>query len=80
MQFYRDVFGGELAMNTFSEFGQTGPEADQIMHAQLDTPAGYTFMGSDTPPGMDYVRGAARHADPLRRGRGRTAPLLGRAR
>jgi PhnB protein len=57
MEFYRGVFGGELAMNTFAEFGQTGPGADQIMHAQLDTPAGYTFMGSDVPSDMDPGKG-----------------------
>ena len=27
------------------------------MHAQLDTPSGYTLMGSDTPPGMEYSPG-----------------------
>jgi len=27
------------------------------MHSQLDTPSGYTLMGSDTPPGMDYRPG-----------------------
>ena len=27
------------------------------MHAQLETDAGYTLMGSDTPEGMDYNPG-----------------------
>ena len=58
MEFYRSIFGGELAMNTFGEFGSADPAiADQIMHAQLETPAGYTLMGSDTPPGMDFTPG-----------------------
>ena len=58
LEFYEEVFGGTLAMNTFGEFGAgDGPEADKIMHAQLDTLSGYTLMGSDTPPGMEYSPG-----------------------
>jgi PhnB protein len=58
MEFYRGVFGGELAVNTYGEFGAAeGPGADKIMHAQLETPAGYTLMASDTPPGMDTTVG-----------------------
>ena len=53
MEYYKDVFGGELVMNTFGEFGNEGtPEADKIMHAQLETGSGFTLMASDTPPGM----------------------------
>lgn len=58
MEFYRSVLGGTLTLNTFGDFGQAGtPFADKIMHAQLETDAGYTLMGSDTPPGMAYNRG-----------------------
>jgi PhnB protein len=57
-EFYRDVFGGELAMNTFAEFGAAdSPDADKIMHGQLETPKGYVLMVSDTPEGMDYNPG-----------------------
>ena len=52
MDFYREVFGGTLSLNTFGEYGSQGPGADKIMHAQLDTPSGFTLMASDTPPGM----------------------------
>jgi PhnB protein len=53
MEFYQQVFGGNLEMNTFGEFGsQDGPEADKIMHAQLQTDSGFTLMASDTPAGM----------------------------
>jgi PhnB protein len=56
MEYYRSVFGGELNVSTFGEFGQPdGPGADKVMHAQLETPAGFTLMASDTPPGMDYT-------------------------
>ena len=56
MGFYKDVFGGELTMSTFAEFGSSsGPaDANLIMHSQLETPAGFTLMASDTPAHMDF--------------------------
>ena len=62
MEFYKDVFGGELTMSTFGEFGGGDPEhqasADGIMHAQLVAPGGLTLMASDTPPGMAFSPGS----------------------
>ncbi|MFF5296452.1 VOC family protein [Paractinoplanes globisporus] len=53
MEFYQSVFGGELKVNTFGEFGNPDPAlADLVMHANLDTPRGYRLMASDTAPGM----------------------------
>jgi PhnB protein len=53
MEFYQGVFGGDLRVNTFGEFGQQdSPDADKIMHSQLDTDRGFTLMASDTPAGM----------------------------
>jgi len=58
MEFYQGVFGGELSMNTFADFGaQDTPDADKIMHAQLETDQGFTLMAADTPTGMDYNPG-----------------------
>jgi len=57
MEFYEDVFGGTLTMNTFGEFGS--PQADGIMHAMLETAGGFTLMGADTPPGMEHKPGEA---------------------
>ena len=58
MEFYRDVFGGTLDANTFGEFGGgTGPDADKIMHSQLETDLGFMLMASDTPSGMPYQPG-----------------------
>ena len=58
MEFYKDVFGGTLTMNTFGEYGaQDSPDADKIMHAQLETERGFTLMGADTPTGMDHTPG-----------------------
>ena len=52
MEAYKDVFGGELTVSTFGEFGQAPPGfEDKVMHSQLETPAGFTLMASDTPPG-----------------------------
>ncbi|MBK1787031.1 VOC family protein [Prauserella cavernicola] len=58
MEFYQSVFGGSLSLNTFGEFGDSkAPEADKIMHGSLETPSGFTLMGADTPPGMEYKPG-----------------------
>jgi PhnB protein len=58
MEFYKDVFGGDLRLNTFGEFGDpNAPGADDIMHAQLETENGFTLMASDTPPGMEFNQG-----------------------
>ncbi|HET9518429.1 MAG TPA: VOC family protein [Actinoplanes sp.] len=58
MEFYQSVFGGELTISTFGEFGTPDPSiADQVMHSQLRSPSGYVLMGSDTPPGMTYSPG-----------------------
>lgn len=58
MEFYQSVFGGELDLNTFGQFGAAdGPEANKVMHAQLETPQGFTLMASDTPEGMEHKPG-----------------------
>jgi PhnB protein len=59
MQFYKSVFGGELTVNTFGDFGAAhdASENDLIMHSLLDAPNGFKLMGSDTPSNMEH-RGA----------------------
>lgn len=59
MEFYRSVFGGDLTVMTFGQGGMAqDPSAENlIMHAQLETPKGFTLMGSDTPPGMERHSG-----------------------
>ena len=55
LEFYQSVFGGELTMSTFGDMGMAdAPDADKIMHGQLETEAGYTLMVSDTPAHMGY--------------------------
>lgn len=61
MTFYKSVFGGELTLNTFAEFqaSEDPAEADKIMHSQLETPAGFVLMASDTPNSMDAPSGSS---------------------
>ena len=58
MEFYKSVFGGTLALNTFGEFGtEDSGSADKIMHGMLEADNGFTLMGADTPPGMEHSPG-----------------------
>ncbi len=58
MTFYQQVLGGELVISTFGEFGAPeGVDPEGTMHAQLETPAGFTLMASDGPPGQPVTAG-----------------------
>ena len=59
MEFYREVFGGTLTINTFKESNASSDPSqdDLVMHAQLEGEHGIVFMASDTPPGMEYRPG-----------------------
>ncbi|WP_432478047.1 VOC family protein [Nocardioides sp. GXQ0305] len=57
IEFYRDVFGGELQVMTFGDMG--GEPASGVMHAQLETPSGFTLMASDAPPGESLTPGGS---------------------
>lgn len=59
MDFYKSVFGGELTVSTFGDGGmaQDPADKDKIMHSQLETPAGFTLMASDTPSSVDHKPG-----------------------
>ena len=59
LEFYQGVFGGDLTVSTFGEFGAGhGPDDDNLlMHGQLETPSGFTLMAADTPQGMPYNPG-----------------------
>jgi PhnB protein len=55
MEFYASVFGGNLSLSTFAEFGaQDSPDAERIMHGLLETSAGYTIMGADITSDMEF--------------------------
>lgn len=56
MEFYEQVFGGTLTLNTFGEYGSE-EQPDGIMHGMLETPSGYTIMAADNPPGQPHQPG-----------------------
>lgn len=60
IEFYHSVFGGELTINTFAEFGasEDPAEADKIMHSMVSTDSGLVLMAADTPNSMDYTPGS----------------------
>lgn len=62
MEFYQSVFGGELVLNSFGEFGEAvsddPAEAEKVMHGQLTTPSGMVLMGADTPADVDLTAGS----------------------
>lgn len=58
LEFYREVFGGDLSLNTYGEFGDAETEnADKIMHGMLTSPSGYVLMAGDLMPGMENQPG-----------------------
>jgi PhnB protein len=58
LEHYQRIFGGSLAISTFGEYGGGGPDADKVMHGQLETDAGYTLMVSDTTSDMSLTVGS----------------------
>jgi PhnB protein len=55
LEFYAGVFGGSPSLSTFADLGaKDSPDADRIMHGQLDTDAGYTIMAADVTSDMEY--------------------------
>ncbi len=81
MEFYRSVFGGELTMSTFAEYGmETEPgEANLLMHAMLESPGGLVLMGADTPSSMEHTPGGGVSVSLSGDDLGRAPGLLGRA-
>ena len=51
MEFYHSVFGGQLNVDTFGQYGGApdGLSDDGVMHAQLETDSGFVLMASDAP-------------------------------
>jgi PhnB protein len=65
LEFYHAVFGGDLTVSSFADLGATDvPETDrdQVMHGQLETPAGFTLMAADVPSHLDFAPGTNRFA------------------
>ncbi|MGQ4267753.1 VOC family protein [Nocardiopsis changdeensis] len=51
LEFYRDVFGGDLAVITYRDAGGVTDEAeaDQVMWGQVESSAGFRLMAYDVP-------------------------------
>ena len=51
MEFYRDVFGGELRVATFADYHSSADPSEDglVMHSELHGPDGVHLMGSDAP-------------------------------
>jgi len=53
LTFYRDVFGGELALFTYAQFSRVDGPDDAIAHGQLTGPV--SLFASDAGPDEDAV-------------------------
>ncbi len=60
MTYYQSVFGGELQVLTFGDFGMADMPADGTMHAALIHP-NFTVMASDAQPGAEQTWGGTRN-------------------
>lgn len=58
MEFYKNVFAGNIEIKTFKEFNASGDpsEDNKIMHSVLNAD-GITFMAADTPDHLEFVPG-----------------------
>jgi PhnB protein len=57
LEFYRSVFGGELAIITNGDMGIPGDEADQVKWGQVVAPNGFHVMAYDVPAAQPWSRG-----------------------
>ncbi|PZG03081.1 VOC family protein [Nonomuraea aridisoli] len=59
LEFYRSVFGGDLAVVTYKDAGNVpdAAEADQVMWGQVIAGNGFHVMAYDVPAGMPWQRG-----------------------
>lgn len=60
MEYYRSVFGGELTVSSFADFGMAHMPADGTMHAELKH-ANFSIMASDAMPGAEQTWGGTRN-------------------
>lgn len=54
LEFYADLFGGELRLHSYADFGRTDGPADAIAHGELDGVV--SLAGSDAAEGEPAVR------------------------
>ncbi|CAQ00921.1 VOC family protein [Clavibacter sepedonicus] len=60
LDFYQGVFGGQVAVTAYSDFGMPAeaPGADKVVFGQLETADGFRLMAYDVP-GQDDADGSA---------------------
>ncbi|WEG08067.1 VOC family protein [Microbacterium horticulturae] len=56
LTFYRSVFGGEVGINTYAEFGRDDGPGDAVAHGMLTGPV--TLFAADAAPGQEPLRTA----------------------
>lgn len=58
LEFYRSVFGGQITIATYAEFGMPKdvPGADNVVFGQLESPDGFRVMAYDIPGAGDVPR------------------------
>lgn len=51
LEFYQSVFGGELTVATYAQFGMPAelPGADKVVFGQVEAPSGFRVMAYDIP-------------------------------
>ncbi len=55
LEFYRDLFGGELQLHTYESFSRADGPAEAIAHGVLSG-GPVSLFGSDAAPGDDVIR------------------------
>ena len=60
MTYYQGIFGGDLRILRFADFGMSDMPADGTMHAALVQP-NFTIMASDAMPGAAATWGGTRN-------------------
>lgn len=60
MTYYHGIFGGDLQLHGFAEFGFPDAPAEGLMHGQLTISEHVTLMASDAMPGAEQTWGGTR--------------------
>lgn len=61
IEFYKSVFGGNLALTSYKDGGMSQSPSDdnKVMHSMLTTENGLVLMASDAPEGMESQPGSS---------------------
>lgn len=58
LEFYRTVFGGELAIIRYADMGSSDPDtADLVVWGQVSAPNGFRIMAHDVYPHLPWDQG-----------------------